>query len=94
MQNKTLHFTKMHGCGNDYIYFNCFEERVKNPEELSIRLSDRHFGVGGDGIVLICPSKTADARMPDVQRPTAARGRCAATRPDASVNISMSAGSP
>ena len=63
MQNKTLHFTKMHGCGNDYIYFNCFEERVENPEELSIRLSDRHFGVGGDGIVLICPSKTADARM-------------------------------
>lgn len=63
MQNKTLHFTKMHGCGNDYIYFNCFEETVENPEELSIRLSDRHFGVGGDGIVLICPSKTADARM-------------------------------
>lgn len=58
-----LKFTKMHGCGNDYIYFNCFEQQVENPEELSIRLSDRHFGVGGDGVVLICPSDKADARM-------------------------------
>jgi diaminopimelate epimerase len=56
-------FTKMHGCGNDYIYFNCFEEEIKNPEELSIRLSDRHFGVGGDGIIMICPSPIADGKM-------------------------------
>lgn len=58
-----MKFTKMHGIGNDYIYFNCFEETVENPEELSIRLSDRHFGVGGDGIVLIMPSEVADFRM-------------------------------
>lgn len=56
-------FTKMHGCGNDYIYFNCFTHDIPNPEELSIRLSDRHFGVGGDGIILIGPSDKADARM-------------------------------
>jgi diaminopimelate epimerase len=53
----------MHGCGNDYVYFNCFEQPIENPEELSVRLSDRHFGVGGDGIILICPSDTADAKM-------------------------------
>ena len=58
-----LKFTKMHGCGNDYIYFNCFEQQVADPEALSIRLSDRHFGIGGDGIVLICPSDVADAKM-------------------------------
>ncbi len=58
-----LKFTKMHGCGNDYIYFNCFEQEVADPEALSIRLSDRHFGIGGDGIVLICPSEVADAKM-------------------------------
>ena len=58
-----LKFTKMHGCGNDYIYFNCFEQKIENPEQLSIKLSDRHFGVGGDGIVLICPSDKADAKM-------------------------------
>lgn len=58
-----LNFTKMHGCGNDYIYFNCFEQEVVDPEALSIRLSDRHFGIGGDGIVLICPSEKADAKM-------------------------------
>ena len=58
-----MKFTKMHGLGNDYIYFNCFEETVKNPEELSIKLSHRHFGVGGDGIVLIMPSEMCDFRM-------------------------------
>ena len=63
MQGKTLKFTKMHGCGNDYIYFDCFKQQVDNPEALSIRLSDRHFGVGGDGVVLICPSDVADVRM-------------------------------
>ena len=58
-----LNFTKMHGCGNDYVYFNCFEQPVEHPEELAVRLSDRHFGIGGDGIILICPSDTADAQM-------------------------------
>ena len=58
-----LHFTKMHGTGNDYIYFNCFEQEIAHPEQLAVRLSDRHFGIGGDGIVLICPSDVADAKM-------------------------------
>lgn len=58
-----MKFTKMQGIGNDYIYINCFEEKVVNPAELSVRLSDRHFGIGGDGIILIEPSKTADCRM-------------------------------
>ena len=56
-------FVKMHGCGNDYLYFNCLTRELPNPAELSIRLSDRHFGIGGDGIVLICPSEKADAKM-------------------------------
>ena len=63
VKKKKLHFTKMQGCGNDYIYIDCFEEKVSSPESLSVLLSDRHFGIGGDGIVLICPSKTADAKM-------------------------------
>lgn len=58
-----LHFTKMHGCGNDYIYFNCTEEELASPEQYAINFSDRHFGIGSDGIVLICPSKVADAKM-------------------------------
>ena len=58
-----LRFTKMQGCGNDYIYFNVFDQVIDNPEGLSVRLSDRHFGIGGDGVVLICPSDVADAKM-------------------------------
>ena len=58
-----MKFTKMQGCGNDYIYVNCFEETVPDPSGTSIRLSDRHFGVGGDGLVLISPSDTADFDM-------------------------------
>lgn len=58
-----MKFTKMHGAGNDYIYFNCLEHNIKNPNELSLRLSDRHFSIGGDGIVLICPSCVADVKM-------------------------------
>ena len=53
----------MHGIGNDYIYFDCTKEEIENPNELSIKLSDRHFGVGGDGIVLIMKSDVADFRM-------------------------------
>ena len=56
-------FTKMHGAGNDYVYINCFEQKVVKPEKLSILLSDRHKGIGGDGLVLICPSDAADAKM-------------------------------
>lgn len=58
-----LQFTKMHGCGNDYIYFNCMDKELDNPEQLSIMLSDRHFSIGGDGIIMICHSDKADARM-------------------------------
>lgn len=60
-----LKFTKMSGCSNDYIYINCFDEEnaVASPEFLSIYLSDRHNGVGGDGVILICPSDIADAKM-------------------------------
>ena len=53
----------MQGCGNDYIYVNCFEESVTSPQELAKAVSDRHFGIGSDGLVLICPSNTADCRM-------------------------------
>ncbi|MBQ4288541.1 MAG: diaminopimelate epimerase [Clostridia bacterium] len=58
-----LHFTKLEGCGNDYIYFNCFEQNIADPSLLSQKLSDRHFGIGGDGIILILPSEHADAMM-------------------------------
>ncbi len=53
----------MHGIGNDYIYFDCFEEDLPDPEKISEKLSDRHFSVGGDGIVLILKSEVADAKM-------------------------------
>jgi len=58
-----LKFTKMQGIGNDYVYVNCFEENIENPPELSIAISDRHFGVGSDGLIMIMPSPVADARM-------------------------------
>lgn len=58
-----MKFTKMHGIGNDYVYINCFEETVENPSELSIRVSNRNFGIGSDGIILIKPSKDADCCM-------------------------------
>lgn len=53
----------MHGCGNDYVYVNCFEESVSNPEEVARFVSERHFGIGSDGLILICPSEKADFRM-------------------------------
>ncbi len=58
-----LNFSKMQGCGNDYIFFDCFKQKVNNPEKLSIKLSNRHYGIGGDGIILVCPSSIADAKM-------------------------------
>lgn len=58
-----MKFTKMQGIGNDYIYVNCFEEKVSDPERVSQIVSDRHFGIGGDGLVLIMPSDKADFRM-------------------------------
>ncbi len=58
-----MNFTKMQWIGNDYIYINCFAEKVEHPSELSVRLSERHFGIGSDGIILIEPSEVADCRM-------------------------------
>ena len=58
-----MKFTKMNGIGNDYVYVNCFEERVENPSELAIRVSNRNFGIGSDGLILICPSEVADCEM-------------------------------
>ena len=58
-----MKFTKMHGIGNDYVYVNCFEESVKNPAEVSKFVSDRHFGIGSDGLILISPSAIADFRI-------------------------------
>src|SRR5688500_731635 len=60
-----MRFTKMQGIGNDYVYVNCFEVPFpKDPAELARRMSDRHFGIGGDGLILICESDSgADARM-------------------------------
>jgi len=58
-----MRFTKMHGLGNDYVYVNCFEEEVENPVKLAQIVSDRHFGVGSDGLILIGPSQTADVKM-------------------------------
>ena len=59
-----MKFTKMHGAGNDYLYVDCFSQEVpKNAAELAQAVSHRHFGVGGDGIIFICPSEVADVRM-------------------------------
>jgi len=58
-----MKFTKMHGIGNDYVYINCFEETIENPSELSVRVSNRNFGIGSDGLILIKPSKKADCFM-------------------------------
>ncbi len=58
-----MKFTKMHGCGNDYIYVNCMEKIIENPVKTAIQVSDRHFGIGSDGLILICPSDIADFRM-------------------------------
>lgn len=63
MNSNKLKFVKMHGCGNDYIYIDCFDQIVDDPQSLSIRLSRYHTGIGGDGIILICPSDVADAKM-------------------------------
>lgn len=58
-----MRFTKMHGIGNDYVYVNCFLEKVENPSETAVRISDRHFGIGADGLILIKPSDIADFEM-------------------------------
>lgn len=63
MGQQPIKFTKMHGIGNDYVFVDCFHQHVANPAKIARQISDRHFGVGGDGLILICPSKKADASM-------------------------------
>lgn len=58
-----MHFTKMHGIGNDYVYVNCFDEKVDKPAQLARYVSDRHFGIGSDGLILMMPSEVADIKM-------------------------------
>ena len=60
---RDMKFTKMHGLGNDYIYLNCMEDMPEDPASLARKLSDRHFGVGGDGLICVCPSQTGDFAM-------------------------------
>ena len=61
--DKNMKFTKMHGLGNDYVYVNCFEETIDNPPAVARYVSDRHFGIGSDGLIMINPSKVADFEM-------------------------------
>lgn len=63
MSTDTIRFTKMHGISNDYIYINCMDGQPDCPSRLSVEMSNRHTGVGGDGIILICPSEVADFKM-------------------------------
>ncbi len=58
-----MKFTKMHGIGNDYVYVNGFAETVANPQDVARKISDRHFGIGSDGLIMILPSEMADVRM-------------------------------
>ena len=68
----------MHGIGNDYVYVNCFEETVENPSAVARYVSDRHFGIGSDGLILIKPSKIADCEM-DMYNLEVPRVPCAET---------------
>lgn len=68
-----MKFTKMHGLGNDYIYVNCLKESVSDPSGLAVKLSDRHFGIGADGLILIKPSESADFEM-DMYNADGSRG--------------------
>src|SRR5689334_14325780 len=60
---QNMKFTKMHGIGNDYVYVNGFEEQIADPAEVAREVSDRHFGIGSDGLIMIVPSDKADVRM-------------------------------
>ena len=62
-RDRIMKFTKMHGIGNDYVYVNCFKEKIANPPEVSKYVSDRHFGIGSDGLIMINPSEVADLEM-------------------------------
>ena len=68
-----MKFTKMHGIGNDYVYVNCFKEKIEDPKRVAVLVSDRHTGIGGDGLILIKPSKNADFEM-DMYNADGSRG--------------------
>ena len=72
-KGSTMKFTKMHGIGNDYVYVNCFEEKVDNPARVAVMVSSRHTGIGSDGLILIKPSKNADFEM-DMYNADGSRG--------------------
>jgi diaminopimelate epimerase len=61
MKHTVIPFTKMHGCGNDYIYVDCFRNKIENPAELARAASRQHFGLGSDGLILVCPPTGGDA---------------------------------
>ena len=69
-------FTKMHGLGNDYVCINCFRERVKDPPGFARTLCDRHYGIGADGLILICPSKVSDFKMEIYNSDGSVAGMC------------------
>lgn len=69
-------FTKMHGLGNDYVCINCFRERVEDPPEFARTLCDRHYGIGADGLILICPSKVSDFKMEIYNSDGSVAGMC------------------
>ena len=73
-----MNFVKMQGIGNDYVYVDCFKENVKNPSAAARFISDRRFGIGSDGLILICPSDVADCRM-EMYNTDGSRGKCAET---------------
>ena len=69
-----MKFTKMHGAGNDYVYVDCTKNDLNNPSEIAIKVSDRHFGIGSDGLILIKPSDKADFFM-DMYNADGSRGK-------------------
>ena len=69
-------FTKMHGLGNDYVCINCFRERVEDPSGFARTLCDRHYGIGADGLILICPSKVSDFKMEIYNSDGSVAGKC------------------
>ena len=68
-----MYFTKMHGCGNDYVYVDCINQTVENRSDLAVRVSDRHFGIGADGLICIDSSTVADFKM-DMYNADGSRG--------------------
>lgn len=83
-----MKFTKMQGIGNDYVYVNCFEETVEDPCGTAKMVSDRHFGIGSDGLILIKPSRVADCQM-DMYNLVGSRGAMCGNGSAVSENMPM-----